>query len=249
MFLNMIPPPIISRGLCFGANQHTFGMFVATMICRWSSLTNKMLGCLVVCFELLRQVGRFQVWKMLPCTRMKTQWNASFLKKRIFTSHLQNKCRTTIFSDPNQLLWKHNRSRARQRSNSQDQLSPYFRVFVLHTIYRLPNVITVISDVPFNRIARSCEASHRMSRKIRIRSKIFNRTRENWKVRPFSSRCLLGLVNNVIVIYNPMQFEAERQSKNVWSHCNCRDHVTCPCYFVCLCVFFRSKYIIFQYCL
>ena len=159
------------------------------------------------------KLGVFKFEKMLPCNRMKTQWNASFLKKRVFTSHLQNKCRTTIFSDPDQLLWKHFRSRARQRSNSQDQVSPYFRVFVLHTIYRLPNAIKVIS---VNRITRSCEASHRMSRKIRIRWKIFNRTREKWKGRPFSARCLLGLVNNVIVIYKPMQFEAERQSKNAF---------------------------------
>ena len=161
------------------------------------------------------KLGVFKFEKMLPCNRMKTQWNASFLKKRIFTSHLQNKCTTTIFSDPNQLLWKHFRSRARQRSNSQDQVSPYFRVFVLHTIYRLANAIKVISDVPVNRIARSCEASHKMSRvrKIRIRWKIFNRTRENWKVRPFSARCLLGLVNNVKVIYNQCNLRLKDSQK------------------------------------
>ena len=125
--------------------------------------------------------GVFKFEKMLPCNRMKPQWNASFLKKRIFT-----KSRTTIFSDPNQLLWKHFRSRARQRSNSQDQVSLYFRVFVLHTIYRLPNAIKVISDVPVNHLWGLVS----LSRKIKSRREIFNRTRENWKVRRFSSSLL-----------------------------------------------------------
>ena len=217
MFLNMIPP--VSYRVVYASEPISIlsEWFVVTMICRWSSLTNEMLGWLVVCFDSLwDKLGVFKFEKMLPFNRMKTQWNAPFLKKRIFTSHLQNKSRTTTFSNPNQLLWKHFRSRARQRSNSQDQVSPCFRVFVLHTIYRLPNAIKVTFDVPVNPIARSCEVSHRMSRKIRIRWKIFNRTREDWKVRPFSSRCLLGLVNNVIVIYNPMQFEAKRQSKNAF---------------------------------
>ena len=52
---------------------------------------------------------------------------------------------------------------------------------------------------------------------------------------------LLGLVNNAIVRYNPMQFEAERQSKMLSFHCNCRDHITCHGYFVCLCGFFLFK--------
>ena len=180
MFLNMIPT--VSYRVVYASEPISIlsESFVATMICWWSSMTNEMLGYLVVCFDSFWDKLRvFKFGKMLPCNRMKTQWNASFLKKRMFTSHLENKSRTTMFSDPNQLLWKHFRSRARQRSNSQDQVSPYFRVFVLHTIYRLPNAIKVISDVPVNRIARSCEASHTMSRKIKIRWKIFNRTREN----------------------------------------------------------------------
>ena len=37
---------------------------------------------------------------------------------------------------------------------------------------------------------RSCESSHAMSRRIKRRRKIFNRTRENGKVRRFSARCL-----------------------------------------------------------
>ena len=44
--------------------------------------------------------------------RMRHWWNISFLKKRVFTSHLQNKSRNhdiciINFSAPNQLLWKH----------------------------------------------------------------------------------------------------------------------------------------------
>ena len=52
---------------------------------------------------------------------------------------------------------------------------------------------------------------------------------------------LLGQVNNVTVIYNPMQFEAERQSKMLSFHCKCRDHITFPGNFVCLCFFFSFK--------
>ena len=75
---------------------------------------------------------------------MKRQWNTLFLNKRIFTSHLQNKSRNhdiciTDFSSPNQLLWKNQyryfwyqmnfRPRARQRSSSQDQVSPRMFIF------------------------------------------------------------------------------------------------------------------------
>ena len=41
------------------------------------------------------------------------------------------------------------RSRARQRGSSQDQVSPYFRVFAF---YRLPNAIKVIYDLPVNHL-------------------------------------------------------------------------------------------------
>ena len=90
------------------------------------------------------------------------------------------------FSTPNQILWKHFRSRARQRSSSQDQVSLYFWVFVLHTIYRLPNAIKVISDVPVNHLWGLVS----LSRKIKSRREIFNRTGENWKVRRFSASLL-----------------------------------------------------------
>ena len=43
---------------------------------------------------------------------LKRQWNTSFLKKRVFTSNLQNTSRNhdiciTDFCSPNQLLWRH----------------------------------------------------------------------------------------------------------------------------------------------
>ena len=90
------------------------------------------------------------------------------------------------FSSPNQLLWKHFRLSARQRSRSQDQVSPYFWVFVLYTIYRLPNAIKEISDVPVNHLWGLVS----LSRKIKSRREILNRTRENWKVRRFSASLL-----------------------------------------------------------
>ena len=52
-------PGIISCGLCFGANQSAYKdnrlteSFVATMICRWSSMADEMLGYLVVCVDSL----------------------------------------------------------------------------------------------------------------------------------------------------------------------------------------------------
>ena len=93
-------PGIISCGLCFGANQHTkitdslnrssrrwFVNGPRWQTKRSAASWSALIACETSCaFE-----------KMLPCNRMKTQWNASFLKKRIFTSLLQNKSRTTIF--------------------------------------------------------------------------------------------------------------------------------------------------------
>ena len=96
-------PGIISCGLCFGANQHTKitdlqnrssrRWFLDGPRCQTKSLaasSSALIACETSCAFSSSK-------KMLRCNRMKTQWNASFLKKRSFTSHPQNKSRTTIF--------------------------------------------------------------------------------------------------------------------------------------------------------
>ena len=77
MFLNMIHP--VSYRVVYASEPISIlsESFVATMICWWSSMTNEMLGCLVVCFDSFWDKLRvFKFEKMLPCYRMKTQWNA-----------------------------------------------------------------------------------------------------------------------------------------------------------------------------
>ena len=88
-------PGIISCGLCFGANQHTKitdlqnrssrRWFLDGPRCQTKSLaasSSALIACETSCAFSSSK-------KMLRCNRMKTQWNASFLKKRSFTSHLQ----------------------------------------------------------------------------------------------------------------------------------------------------------------
>ena len=180
-------PGIISCGLCFGANQHTKitdlqnrssrRWFVdgprwqtKCLAASWSAL----IACETSC--------AFSSSK--KCCRV-TEWKRS--EMLYFSRNVASLLIFKISLEPHYLYngFLHSKPTS-VKTLSQDQVSPYFWVFVLHTIYRLPNAIKVISDVPVNHLWGLVS----LSRKIKSHREIFNRTRENRKVRRFSASLL-----------------------------------------------------------